>query len=68
MNCARDTIYYYYNGKKNCVPYPHFKDDSNTVKYVLFGNCMNKLWISKVLIFASQKMWIVSTKTMIQND
>jgi hypothetical protein len=34
---------------------PHFQEDSNALKYVLFGYYMNKLWIFEVLIIASQK-------------
>ena len=45
-----------------------FLEDSNTLKYVLFGCWMNKLWIFEVLIIASPKMWVRSTKTMIQHD
>jgi hypothetical protein len=33
---------------KKYGPYPHFQEDSNTLKYVLFGYCMNKLWIFEV--------------------
>ena len=48
--------------------YPYFQEESNALKYVLFGFCMNTLWIFKVLSIASLKTWVDSTKTMIQHD
>jgi hypothetical protein len=45
--------------------HPHFQEDFYTLKYVLFGYCVNKLWIFYVLIIASPKVWVCSTKTMI---
>jgi hypothetical protein len=43
----------------------HFEEDSNILKYVLFGYCMNKLWIFEVFIIASSKAWVGTTKTVI---
>jgi hypothetical protein len=48
--------------------YQHFQEDFNALKYVLFGYCMNKLWILKVLVIASPNVWVGSTKTVIQHD
>jgi hypothetical protein len=48
--------------------YTHFQEDSNTLKHVLFGYHMNKLWIFKISIITSPKMWVGSTKTVIQHD
>jgi hypothetical protein len=36
--------------------------------YVLFGYYMNKSWIFKVLVIASPKAWIGSTKIIIKHD
>jgi hypothetical protein len=47
---------------------PHFQEDSNTLKYVLFGDCMNKLWIFEVWSIASIKTCVGSTKTFNQHD
>jgi hypothetical protein len=48
--------------------YPRFQEDSNELKYILFGYCMNKLWIFEVLIITSPKTWVGNTKTMIKHD
>ena len=48
--------------------YLHFQEDSNTLKYILFGYYMNKLWIFEILIVASPKAWVGNTKIMIQHD
>ena len=45
-----------------------FQEDSNILKYVLFGYCMNKLRIFKVSIIAYPKTWVGSTKIVIQHD
>ena len=37
-----NTIYYYINNQKNGL-YLHFQQDSNTLKYVIFGYCMKEL-------------------------
>jgi hypothetical protein len=47
---------------------PHLQEDSNALKYVIFGYCMNKLWIFEVWSIASPKTWVGSTKTLIQHD
>jgi hypothetical protein len=57
---AADTIYYL-NDKKYAF-YPHSQEDSNTLKYILFGYSMNKLWIFEVSVIASSKTWAGSTK------
>jgi hypothetical protein len=53
---------------KNYGSSPHFQEDSNVLKYVLFGYYMNKLWIFEVWSMASPKTWVGSTKTMIEHD
>jgi hypothetical protein len=45
-----------------------WQKNCDALNYVLFGYCMNKLWIFEVSIIASPKMWIGSSKTMIQHD
>ena len=55
-----DTSYYSWNGKKTYDSYLHFQEDSNILKYVLLGYCINKFWISEVSIIASPKVWICS--------
>ena len=42
-----------------------FHEDSNGLKYVLFRQSMNSLWIYEVLIIASPKVWVVSMKIVI---
>jgi hypothetical protein len=54
--------------KKNYGSFPHFQEDSNALKYVLFGYCMNKLWIFEVWNIASPKTWVGNTKTVNQHD
>jgi hypothetical protein len=46
----------------------HFQEDSNALKYVLFGYCMNKLWIFEVWSIASLKTWVGITKTTTQQN
>jgi hypothetical protein len=38
------------------------------LKYVLFGYCIDKLWIFEVWGIASPKMWLGNTKIVIQYD
>jgi hypothetical protein len=38
--------------------FSHFQEDSNALKYALFGYCMNKLWIFEVSIIAFPKAWV----------
>jgi hypothetical protein len=40
---AADTTCYYSNEKNFYGSSPHFQEDSNALKNVLFGYCMNKL-------------------------
>jgi hypothetical protein len=54
--------------KKNYGSSFHFQHDSNALEYVLFGYCMNKLWIFEVWSIASPKMWVGSTKIVIQHN
>jgi hypothetical protein len=54
--------------QKNYGSSPHFQEDSNALKYVLFGYCMNKLWIFEVWSIVSPKMWVGSNKTVIHHD
>jgi hypothetical protein len=42
--------------------YFHFQEDSNTIKYVLFGYYMSKLWIFEFFIIASLKAWVGNIK------
>jgi hypothetical protein len=48
MTSVVDIIYYYKNDKKKLGSYPHFKENFNTLKYVLLGYCMNKLGCNNV--------------------
>jgi hypothetical protein len=54
--------------KKNYGSSPHSQEDSNALKYVIFGYCTNKLWIFEVWSIASPKTWVGSTKIVIQHD
>jgi hypothetical protein len=51
-----DTSYYSWNGKKNYDSYLHLQEDSNVLKYVLLGYCINKFWIYEFSIIASSKV------------
>jgi hypothetical protein len=48
--------------KKKYGSFPHFQEDSNILKYVLFGYYMNKLWIFEVSITPSPKTWVCILK------
>jgi hypothetical protein len=62
-----DTIYYI-KIEKLYGSCPHFQEDSNVLKHVLFGYCMNKLWIFEVLIIAFSKVWVGISKTVVYQD
>jgi hypothetical protein len=46
----------------------HFQEDSSALKYVLIGYYMKKLWVFEVLLIATPKAWVSSSKSMIYSN